>query len=99
MSWRRGRGLSVGLKNDPEQVSQLVGYFDFSVSEQCFEFDECASYSDFAMVNKPVFNAEYDSIYRNEPDQSTLCSATGALDIRTLVLDLDLDDSFRFSCD
>lgn len=29
----RSKGLSVGLKNDPDQVLDLVAYFDFSVSE------------------------------------------------------------------
>lgn len=95
----RARGLAVGLKNDPEQVPDLVGYFDFSVSEQCFEFDECASYSPFVTADKPVFNAEYRRRFRSDPDQTTLCDATGLLDIRTLVLDIDLDDSYRFSCD
>ena len=35
------RGLTVGLKNDLEQIPELVGYFDFALNEQCFEYDEC----------------------------------------------------------
>ena len=35
------RNLAISLKNDLEQVDDLVDYFDFSVDEQCFEYDEC----------------------------------------------------------
>ena len=35
------RGLEVGLKNDVEQVGQLVGYFDWQLNEECFQYDEC----------------------------------------------------------
>jgi len=94
----RQRGLSVGLKNDPDQVSSLVSYFDFSVSEQCYQYNECASYSPFIAANKPVFNAEYDTTYRTNPERTSLCNSTNTLEIRTLVLALDLDDSFRYSC-
>jgi hypothetical protein len=99
MNLPRSKGLSVGLKNDPGQVLALVTYFDFSVSEQCFEFDGCESYSPFVAANKPVSNAEYDRDFRTDPDRTTICNATEGVSIRALVLDLDLDDSFRFSCE
>jgi len=94
----RSKGLSVGLKNDPEQVSELVDYFDFSVTEQCYQYSECSSYSPFISANKPVFNAEYEASYRTDPDRSTLCNQTNSLEVQTLILDLSLDDSFRYSC-
>ena len=37
------RGLSVALKNDVEQVAELVGDFDFTVNEECAAFAECAA--------------------------------------------------------
>ncbi len=86
------RGLSVGLKNDGDQTGALVRYFDFSLNEQCHEFEECDLYDVFVSEGKPVFNAEYDS----EPD---LCADTLDRDFRTLILPLDLDDSSRVSCD
>lgn len=95
----RERGLSVGLKNDPDQVIDLVSYYDFSVSEQCHEFEECERYRPFVLAGKPVFNAEYSEGYRSGSAQATLCQESQALGIRTLVLALDLDDSFRYSCD
>ncbi len=53
------RGLGVGLKNDVEQAADLSSDFDFHVSEQCFEFQECHLLESFIAKGKPVFEAEY----------------------------------------
>jgi hypothetical protein len=53
------RGMSVGLKNDTLQTEDLVDDFDFHVSEQCFEFNECDHLKIFIQKGKPVFLAEY----------------------------------------
>lgn len=53
------RGLSVGLKNDVEQVPALVRDFDFAVNEECAAFDECASLAPFVKAGKAVFHVEY----------------------------------------
>jgi hypothetical protein len=55
------RGMAVALKNDPEQVPDLVGAFDFAVVEECFAYDECARFSPFVAAGKAVFVAEYES--------------------------------------
>lgn len=52
-------GLAAGLKNDPDQVTALVRWFDFAVVEQCFQYSECAKYTPFIRAYKPVFDAEY----------------------------------------
>ncbi len=94
------RGLSVGLKNDIDQAAQLVNYFDFSINEQCHEFNECDMLSVFINAGKPVFNAEYASNFVNDPVQrQALCADALARSFRTLILPPALDDSFRFSCD
>lgn len=54
------RGMSVALKNDPEQARQLVGRFDFAVVEQCFQYHECGRFSPFVEADKAVFAAEYE---------------------------------------
>lgn len=90
----RKLGLSVGLKNDVNQLGALVEYYDFAVNEQCFQYDECEVYKIFTGQNKPVFNAEYFV-----SDQNTLCLRAQALGLRTLILPLNLDDSSRQSCD
>lgn len=51
--------LAIGLKNDVDQVPDLVDDFDYSVDEQCAEYDECAQLSPFIAAGKPVFHVEY----------------------------------------
>ncbi|MCA9243232.1 MAG: endo alpha-1,4 polygalactosaminidase [Phycisphaerales bacterium] len=93
------RGLAVGLKNDLEQIRQLVDDFDFAVNEQCHEFDECDALQPFIEAGKPVFSAEYADQYVNDGAARTeICGESTAQGIHTLVLPEDLDDSFRFSC-
>jgi hypothetical protein len=52
-------GMAVGLKNDINQVKDLVGNFDFHVSEQAFQYGEYSFLVPFIQANKPVFEAEY----------------------------------------
>jgi len=54
------RALSIGLKNDLEQVNDLVDDFDFAVNEQCFEYQECNALSPFVAAGKAVFGVEYE---------------------------------------
>jgi hypothetical protein len=94
----RSRGLSVLLKNDGPQVEELVDYYDGSLNEECHAFEECEDLQAFLDADKPVFNAEYPA---GDPDvaSDTICPAAQAFDSRTLVLPLDLDDSYRIDCD
>lgn len=54
------RGMAVALKNDPGQVRQLAGTFDFAVVEECFAYEECGRFSPFVDAGKAVFVAEYE---------------------------------------
>ena len=94
------RNLAVVLKNDLDQTSALLDYFDFAVNEQCHEFDECVDMQPFVTAGKPVFSAEYDRQFvADVAERDRVCAEARAQNIRTLILPLDLDDSFRFSCD
>ena len=93
------RGLAVGLKNDLDQISELVEYFDFAVNEQCFEYNECDALLPFINHGKPVLTAEYLDKYVNNPNErATICQESRDNLFSTLILPLDLNDSFRFSC-
>lgn len=93
------RDLAVGLKNDLEQIDDLVTYYDFAVNEQCFEYNECDTLQPFIDYGKPVLNAEYLQQYAdNETARNQLCAEANQMQFSTLVLPLDLDDSFRYSC-
>lgn len=90
------KGLSVALKNDVDQIVQLVDYYDFAVNEQCFEYDECELMLPFIENNKAVLNAEYKKEYVT--DKIKICSTSIDLKFSTLILPLNLDDKFRISC-
>ena len=96
----RKRGLSVALKNDLDQIIELEPYFDFSINEQCHTYNECDKLVPFINKNKPVLNAEYDQKYidNNNSERDDMCTNANNLSFQTLVLPLDLDDSFRYSC-
>jgi hypothetical protein len=93
------RGLSIGLKNDLDQITLLAPSFDFAVNEQCHEYSECEKLKPFTEAGKPVFNAEYSAKYLNNKNaRNRLCATAKKEHIRTLVLPLKLDDSFRYPC-
>ena len=53
-------GLAVGLKNDGEQIGDLVRRFDFAINEECFTYSECGSLLAFVRAGKPVYTVEYE---------------------------------------
>ena len=54
------RGMAVGLKNDLDQIPELVEDFDFAVNEQCAQYDECETLTPFIEADKAVFHVEYE---------------------------------------
>lgn len=56
------RHLVVGLKNDVDQISSLVGDFDFAINEQCFMYNECAAVAAFTRASKSVLQIEYGTV-------------------------------------
>lgn len=53
-------GLAIGLKNDLDQIPQLISDFDFAVNEQCAEYSECDALKPFIAARKAVFHVEYN---------------------------------------
>jgi hypothetical protein len=84
-------GLAVGLKNDVEQVGELVSHFDFAVNEQCAQYRECESLVPFIQAGKAVFHAEYDL----PADQ--FCPVTRTLGLSSVRKRLTLD-AWRETC-
>jgi hypothetical protein len=56
------RNLAIGVKNAPDQVKDLVAYFDFAITEDCFYYGWCEAMLPFIHNNKPVFAAEYTDL-------------------------------------
>jgi len=84
-------GLAVGLKNDLDQISSLVEFFDFAVNEQCNEYEECSMLQPFLDNNKAVFGVEYTMKVED------YCSETNDMDMDWLAKNWDLD-SCVYAC-
>ena len=94
------RGLAIALKNDLNQIVALEPYFDMSVNEQCHQYSECDLLLPFIEHQKPVLIAEYDSSYKTSDTsvRDFMCNESNRQQFKTLILALDLDDSYRDSC-
>ncbi len=92
------RGLSIALKNDLSQIDELVSYFDFAVNEQCNQYNECDKLKPFIDNNKPVLNVEYNNKYLDDDNMTKLCNSAVTSDFSTLILPIDLNDTFRYDC-
>ena len=58
-NYAHAQGLSVGLKNDLDQLSQLQSMFDFAINEQCAQYKECDAYDGWTAAGKAVVEVEY----------------------------------------
>lgn len=85
-------GMAVALKNDAEQVADLVDAFDFAVVEECIANGECDRYLPFVERGKPVLLVEY------ELGIERVCTAARDLGFSAIVKDLDLGAP-RQGCD
>jgi hypothetical protein len=85
------RGLSIGLKNDLDQVKDLEPYFDWALNEQCFEYDECDLLLPFVQAGKAVFGVEYSG------NTASFCPQSNSLNFDWLKKKLDLD-AWREAC-
>ncbi|MFB7182621.1 endo alpha-1,4 polygalactosaminidase [Streptomyces sp. NPDC056257] len=85
------RGLAVGLKNDLDQIPQLVDAFDFAVNEQCAQYDECELLKPFIAAGKAVFHVEY------ELPAARFCARSRELKLSSLQKHYDLD-AWRRPC-
>ncbi len=85
------RNLSVGLKNDLDQVQELLPYFDWALNEQCFQYEECHLLLPFVQAGKAVFGVEYELM----PQE--FCPQANAMNFDWLKKNYDLDAT-RQSC-
>lgn len=85
------RKLSIGLKNDIDQVKTLVSHFDFAINEQCFQYNECDLLKPFVAAGKAVFGVEYKGL------TTTFCPKANTLNFDWLLKNLDLD-AYRVPC-
>ncbi len=85
------RGLSVGLKNDLDQIQELESAFDWALDEQCYQYSECDLLQPFIDAGKAVFGVEYSG------NELVFCPYFNALDYSWLKKDLNLN-AWRIDC-
>ncbi len=88
------RGLSIGLKNDPDQAAELVGDFDWALTEDCFAEEWCEQMLPFIKLGKTVFAAEYTDM---DMTTAKFCAKAKAFGISAILKTRELD-SWRRSC-
>ena len=86
------RGLSIGLKNNPELACELEPYFDWALSEECFTYGECENFLCFISSGKAVLVAEY------ELDPEDFCPQALRLGLSAIKKHLELD-AYRLTCE
>jgi hypothetical protein len=55
-------GMSVGLKGNTTETGELVNYFDWTLNEECWQYNECDQIQNsFIAKGKAAFNIEYQA--------------------------------------
>ena len=82
------RGLSIGLKNDADQASDLGDYFDWALTEDCVAEGWCSDMAPFLEGGKAVFTAEYTD---TGVLMAKACGEGDALGLSVILKDRELD--------
>jgi Glycoside-hydrolase family GH114 len=82
------RGLAIGVKNAPDQVTDLVEHFDFAITEDAFYYGWAEKMNPFIESGKPVFDAEYTDL---SGDFSAFCEKSEQLKFSTILKNRGLD--------
>jgi hypothetical protein len=82
------RGLAIGVKNAPDQVTDLLEHFDFAITEDCFFYGWCEEMKPFVVAGKPVFAAEYTDL---GGDFAEYCRRARELGFSTILKNRGLD--------
>ena len=83
--------MSVALKNDLDQIPQLVSSFDWAVNEQCQQYGECDLLLPFVSAGKAVMQIEYSGA------STAFCPSANARDFNAIKKRTSLD-AYRVAC-
>jgi endo-alpha-1,4-polygalactosaminidase (GH114 family) len=86
------RGLSIGLKNDPDQAGDLVEDFDWALVEDCFVEGWCDQYEVFINQGKAVFALEYSDRF---PDKEKTCQKAQSLEMTIVFKHRSLNEFYE----
>jgi hypothetical protein len=92
------RGLSVGLKNNVDQVIPLEPCYDWALNEECLAYGECNRYAPFVKAGKAVFHVEYtDDPVQGKKLAGKVCRDPSLSGFSTLIKDSNLT-KWRIAC-
>ena len=91
------RGLSIGQKNNEDQTIDLLPYFDWGLTEDCFVGGWCAEMLPLIEAGKPVFAAEYTDEISYEEFIDDICPQAETLGFYAFLKNRDLDE-YRAEC-
>lgn len=67
------RHMAIALKNDATQAAQLLGVYDFALTEDCWNQGWCAQLAPFHAAGKAVITVEYTDLTSAASFTSTVC--------------------------
>ena len=88
------RGLAIGLPNNPEQVADLLPYFDWALAQDCFAQGWCDLLAPFVAAGKAVFAVEYTD---TGATTDAFCAQANALSFDAILKRRTLD-AWREAC-
>ncbi len=91
------RGLSIGQKNTEDQTIDLLPYFDWGLTEDCFVGEWCEEMLPLIKAGKPVFSAEYTDEISYEEFIADICPQAEELGFYVLLKNRNLDE-YRAEC-
>jgi hypothetical protein len=85
-------GMTVAQKGDVDQAAELEPVFDWTLNEQCGQYDECGALSAYTAAGKAIWIVEYSGF----PDVCAIdYPVAGAA---AMYKSLDLTDDPRSPC-
>jgi hypothetical protein len=93
------RNVSLGLKNAGDIIPRVINQMQWSVNEQCVQYDECSIYRAFIDAGKPVFHIEYpkgdnvnNSVAVPTSAKNEACGDSVTDGFSTIIKNMNLDD-------
>ena len=90
-----GLGMAVFQKNDLDQISTLLPYFDGILDEECNKNSECNTLVPYVTAGKPAWNAEY---MEDGEKTAMFCTADGNAGIIGALFGMALDGNLFQPC-
>ncbi|KAH8426711.1 endo alpha-1,4 polygalactosaminidase [Aspergillus melleus] len=93
------RNMSIGLKNAGAIIPKVINKMQWSVNEQCAQYEECDTYAAFVHKDKPVFHIEYPkgddtnnnvNVSTKKKDQA--CEFSGSGNFSTVIKNMNLNN-------